>query len=127
MTRIKKAEEAACRELRALLRDAVEKTIREVCALKKWSVRALAVRSNHVHVLVQAGDISAGEVMRILKAYATRMLNQVKGRRNRWWTRGGSKRRIKTEESLHAAIGYVQNQDTSWMDEYGTPKREPHV
>jgi len=85
--------------------------------------------------------------MRMLKAYASRALNQlppapdftpdsapdsapdftpdstpdfrrglvgrglVSARRQRWWTKGGSKRYINDERSLAGAIRYVVNQD----------------
>jgi REP element-mobilizing transposase RayT len=102
--------------LGAPVRDAVEKAIRATCAYKGWSVHALEVRSNHVHAVVSAIGVPPGEVMRMLKSYASRALNALQPMRPRehWWTRDGSKRYLNTEESLHAAVRYVQNQDVSW-------------
>ncbi len=101
------------------VRHAADEAIRTVCQYKEWFVHALEVRSNHVHIVVSAGDVSPGEVMRALKAYATRAMNalcQTKPRRH-WWTRDGSKRYLNTEQSLHAAIEYVLHQDVSWRKE----------
>jgi len=102
--------------LDATLRRAVAKAIRATCAHQGWIVHALEVRSNHVHAVVAAGGAAPGEVMRVLKCYASRALNALQplGPRKHWWTRDGSKRYVNTEESLHAAVRYVQNQDTSW-------------
>ena len=104
--------------LDARLREVARKAMLETAAYSGWFVHALEVRSNHVHVVVSAQDTLAGEVMRVLKAYASRALNQFcPERRGRWWTRQGSKRNLSTDEALVAAVRYVQNQDTAWMKE----------
>jgi REP element-mobilizing transposase RayT len=101
--------------LDATARLTVGKAIRATCVYRGWTVHALEVRSNHVHTVVTAGGVAPGEVMRVLKSYASRALTALQslGPRKHWWTRDGSKRYVNTEESLHAAVKYVQSQDTS--------------
>ncbi len=92
------------------MRSIVESSIRESCRIKKWVLHALAVQSNHVHIVLSAGDIPPERVMTHLKAYASRNLNTafpVDGQR-RWWTRHGSTRYIKTDNSLRKAVEYVE-------------------
>ena len=93
------------------MRKVVEAAIREVCAYKKWRLHEVSVRSNHVHVVATASDTSPNQVMGTFKAYGSRAMNTMKGHREHWWTRDGSKRRILNEESLHKAIAYVHGQD----------------
>ena len=99
------------------MRRAVSVAIQDRCDALGWAVRAIEVRSNHVHVVVRAADVSPGKVMGLLRGSATRALNSVNAaaQRDRWWTRRGSKRVLNSEVSLEAAIRYVRSQDTSWM------------
>jgi REP element-mobilizing transposase RayT len=87
--------------------------IRETCSIRGWFVHALSVRSNHVHVVITAEDVNPGEVLRAIKAYGTRALNQLHSNppRKHWWTEGGSKRYLNDEKSIQAAIQYVETQD----------------
>ena len=102
--------------LDAKLRDTVRECLLDTAAYCGWHVHALDVRSNHVHIIVAAQDTAPGEVMRVLKSYASRALNRSRPRRGgRWWTRQGSKRRLFSDEALAAAVRYVRNQDTAWM------------
>jgi REP element-mobilizing transposase RayT len=96
-------------------RTIARKAMMETAAHRGWTIHELAVRSNHAHVVVTAGDVSAGRAMGILKSFASRELNKtVDVPRRTWWTRRGSKRRLYTQEALHRAIRYVRHQDTSW-------------
>ncbi len=100
------------RSLRAIVRESLEETAR----YRGWRVHFLDVRSNHVHIVVSAGETPAGEVMRVLKAYASRKLNRLlPARVGPWWTRQGSKRFLFTDEDVAHAVWYVQNQDITWM------------
>ena len=94
----------------SIQRRIAEETIRESCEVKGWILHTLNVRSNHVHVVLTAGDVSPEKVMIHLKAYASRRLNAQAGGRRRWWTRHGSTRYIKTSHSLAKAVEYVKNQ-----------------
>jgi REP element-mobilizing transposase RayT len=95
--------------LDARMRSAVDAAVRRCCGKRGWTVRALAVRSNHVHLVVTVPDASPGKAMGILKVEATRALNGLTGAvaRKRWWTRDGSKRLLDSEESVAAAVRYV--------------------
>ena len=90
-------------------RTMVEESIRESCRVKNWMLHALGVRTNHVHVVVSAGDIEPEKIMTHLKGYASRRLNAVFGA-GRWWTRHGSTRYVKTASSLLKAVEYVEHQ-----------------
>ena len=106
------AEDAVvlCAEQRAT----VEHTIRR-CEIRGWTLHAVNVRSNHVHVVVTA-DRSASDVMDQLKAWCSRKLSDAAGLhtpvakkagRKRWFSEGGDKETIDTDEYLANAIQYV--------------------
>ena len=88
----------------------VADAIREVCAHRQWTLHAANVRSNHVHVVVEAND-TPEKVMNDLKAYGTRRIREVSESKSehagRTWTRHGSTRYLNTPETLTAAIQYV--------------------
>lgn len=91
-------------------RTVVEATIREVCQYRGWSLRAINVRTNHVHVVVSAGS-KPEPVMQDFKAYATRRLAEAglfpKG--VKVWSRHGSTRYLWTAEQIDRACDYVIN------------------
>jgi Transposase IS200 like len=60
----------------ATLREVVRRSILDTAGHSGWFVHALEVRSNHVHTIVTAQDKAPNEVMRSLKAYASRALNR---------------------------------------------------
>jgi REP element-mobilizing transposase RayT len=86
-----------------------EKALRDTSDFRRWSLHEVNVRSNHVHVVVTAPHVTPEEVMKVLKAYASRALNGHQ-RRKHWWTEGGSKRYLNDERSVAAAILYVRDQ-----------------
>jgi hypothetical protein len=61
--------------------------ISEVCAHKGYAIRAVNVRSNHIHLVVCCGD-SPEKAMNAFKAYITRRLHSVKmvGPDRKIWT-----------------------------------------
>jgi len=70
--------------------------------------------SNHFHIVVRvAGDPDPEDLLRDVKSYASRKLNQdwTHGKRPTWWTRSGSKRRLKTGNDIVGAVRYVENQE----------------
>lgn len=100
------------------LREIASSAMVETAAYCGWTVHAMDVRSNHVHVVVTAADRPPGDVMRMLKVYASRAMNRIApGHNGRWWTRQGSKRNLFTDDAVAAAVRYVRNQDTAWMKE----------
>ncbi len=91
-------------------RSVVERTVREVCEHKGWRVWAVNCRSNHVHVVVSAGDKSPEQVMNTLKSWCSRRLSEcTTADGKKWWTRHGSTRYLNDESSLEAAVEYVVN------------------
>ena len=87
----------------------VDHTIRDHAHHREWVLRALNVRTNHVHVVI-ASDAPPEAVMGQFKAWASRRL------RERWresrpvWSRHGSTRYLNTRASFMRAIEYVHNE-----------------
>lgn len=97
-------------QLGAAERRIVEGAIREVCAIRGYSLYALNVRTNHVHVVVN----NAGKVERIMdsfKAYSTKALRAAALLRenSKPWSRHGSTRYLWTERHIELATEYVVN------------------
>ncbi len=53
-------------------RKAVEDSIREVCAFRNWLLRAINVRTNHVHIVVTIGTAKPERALNDFKSYATK-------------------------------------------------------
>ena len=89
-------------------RESVSQAIRETCDLRKWLLRALNVRTNHVHAVLST-DVRPELTLNALKANATRSMKEA----GCWngdlspWARNGSKLYLWTEEELANAIAYV--------------------
>jgi REP element-mobilizing transposase RayT len=108
--------EDACR-LSGVQRNAVQRQIIETCSKREWHLHAVNCRSNHVHVVVSAGETRPKKIRNDLKAWATRCLKQhahslanASGyytERANWWAERGSIRFLYDESSLEAAILYV--------------------
>jgi len=69
----------------------VLRSLRETCLHRGWTLLAAHVRTNHVHVVMEA-DRSAEQVLTTLKAYASRALNRagLDGPERRRWARHGT-------------------------------------
>ena len=80
----------------------------ERCSECHWRLLAAHVRSNHVHLEVDA-EARPERVMNDLKSYASRCLNRMglDGPARKRWARHGSTRWLWTRESVVAAIRYV--------------------
>lgn len=89
-------------------RKSIAAAIRETCEIRKWTLLAHNVRTNHIHTVVTANQDS-DIVLIALKANATRQLRED----SLWlydispWARKGSKRKLWTERSVARAIDYV--------------------
>jgi len=86
----------------------VESAIREVCTVRGYSLYALNVRTNHVHLIVNNG----GKVERLMdsfKAYSTKALRvaDLIGKDTKPWSRHGSTRYLWTERHIELAVEYV--------------------
>ena len=97
-------------KLHAQRRAAIYESITQTCELRKWKLYTANVRTNHVHVVVNA-FCNPEIVLRALKANATRKLREA----GCWtssrtpWASKGSKRWLWTYEQLTAAIVYVKD------------------
>ena len=91
-------------------REVVVRAIEDHCRVRGWKILALAVRTNHVHVVLVAPGYRPEIVMGQLKSWATRRLRDV-GMRDgsRVWTREGSTRHLFFQEAVNAAIAYVRD------------------
>src|SRR5262249_52942891 len=80
----------------------------EITRRKGWTLHAVHVRSNHVHVIVTATG-PPERVMNDLKTAASRRLNKAfPAERDRTrWTRHGSTRYLWTEEAIAEKVHYV--------------------
>jgi REP element-mobilizing transposase RayT len=89
-------------------RKLVEKAIREIAKKYGWTIHALAVQSDHVHVVLTA--MREGEKLRdALKAVASRALNIQFGEKT-WWAEKGSAKYLWELSYFHNAVGYVSGQ-----------------
>ncbi len=95
-------------------RELVDATIRRHCEIRHWSMHALNVRTNHVHVVVTANEYAPDTVVEQFKAWSTRKLKGQSASgadsveiRKHWWTEGSSRKFIHREADLAAAVEYV--------------------
>ena len=94
--------------LDASQRDLVARAIRDVAAHKQWTLHAINVRSNHVHMVVTADHVPE-HVMNAFKAWATRRLREASlmGADQRVWSRHGSTIYLFRPENMAEKIRYV--------------------
>ena len=86
---------------------------RQTAAFRGWTILAGAIMTNHVHLVVRVpGDPDPAGLLHDFKSYGTRRLQQAGMRPTgaRWWTHGGSRRKLPDEHAVAAAIRYVLNQ-----------------
>ncbi|MEK7710509.1 MAG: transposase [Planctomycetota bacterium] len=97
-----------------LQRQTITDAIEEHCLHKNWQLLAVAVRTNHVHVLVAFPGIAPEQVMTELKAWSTRALRR-KGliqKDAKVWAHHGSTQYLWDDEGIKAAGTYiVEGQD----------------
>jgi REP element-mobilizing transposase RayT len=97
-------------------REAVLASVLERCSQHHWNLLAAHVRTNHVHIVVEAG-VRPERIMNDLKSYASRCLNQMgldEPARKRW-ARHGSTRWLWEPGNLSAAIRYVVDEQGERM------------
>jgi REP element-mobilizing transposase RayT len=89
-------------------RKVVDASIREVCTFRSWSLLALNVRTNHVHVVLAGCDVP-NRAMATFKAWSTRRLREagVAEQEARVWARHGSTRYLWSEDAVQRAVRYV--------------------
>ena len=89
-------------------REEVLASLHERCAERHWNLWAAHVRTNHVHLVVEA-EARPERVMNDLKSFASRSLNR-KGLDQpdcKRWARHGSTRWLWKREDVSAAMRYV--------------------
>jgi REP element-mobilizing transposase RayT len=92
-------------------RKSVDAALRETCAIRKWHLHAVNVRTNHVHAVVSIGLIKPERALVAFKANATRQMRQDSGWRHDYspWAEKGSMRYLWNERSVARAIDYMLN------------------
>ena len=96
-------------------REVVLTALRQHCEHRGWNLLAAHVRTNHVHVVVEA-EVQPERVMVEFKSYASRALNSLglDGPDRRRWARHGSTRWLFKDRDVGKAIQYV-------IESQGTP------
>ena len=95
--------------LSAAQRRCVEAAVRETCEIRKWTLYALGVRTNHVHVVVSIGDRRPETALNAFKANGTRKMRED----GCWtsdrtpWVDKGSNRYLWNEKSIELGVAYV--------------------
>ncbi len=81
-----------------------------VCVHNTWTLHALNVRTNHVHVVV-ATDGAPDRAMNAFKSWSTRKVRETfaNRRESRLWTRHGSTRWLWDRNDLDGAVVYVRD------------------
>jgi REP element-mobilizing transposase RayT len=89
--------------------------IQRHCAYRGWNLLAAHVRSNHVHVIVEA-ETRPERIMNEFKSYASRELNQLtrEGPDRKRWAWHGSTRWLWNDQDVQSVLHYV-------VDEQGEP------
>lgn len=98
-------------------RECVESTIREVAAFRGWKMHALAVQTNHVHVVISA-DCAPEKAMNDFKSCSTRHLRKrvLVPANAPIWSKHGSTKYLNTHTSLTAACQYVVENQADLSD-----------
>jgi REP element-mobilizing transposase RayT len=99
-------------------RRVVSEAIQEVCTFRGWTLLATNVRSNHIHVVVQA-FARPERLIGDFKMMASRRLTEHGEAENRQrWTRHGSTRYLWKAENVERAIRYVVDEQGAKLDAY---------
>jgi REP element-mobilizing transposase RayT len=97
----------------------------ETTTIQRWHAHAIAIMNNHFHIVVSALEtIPSKKILQSYKSYASRELNKNFPRpvSETWWTESGSRRPLRGEAALTAAIAYVLNQQNPlifWSSRFG--------
>ena len=90
--------------------DIVLTQFQETATHRHWTLHAVAIMVNHVHLVVAVeDDPDPRKLLADFKAYGSRALNRRYGKppSETWWTTNGSKRKLSDEGAVAAAIYYV--------------------
>lgn len=97
--------------LDAQARAVVDSTIRAVATHRGWTIHALNVRTNHVHVVVSAAH-PPERVMLDFKSWSTRRLTEAGliSSKTKVWSRHGSTRWLNTQHAFDRAREYTTSE-----------------
>jgi len=99
----------------------------ETAAYRGWEIDAVAILGNHIHIVFGApGDPNPSEMLKTLKAYASRALNRNGKPQNapRWFADGGSTSNLKDPPNRVSAIRYVRDQLGEYVIRISNEARE---
>ena len=108
----------------------VSKVMRDHCTIRNWDLRSLAVRSNHVHVVIASPEKPPEMIVKQLKEWGTRKLrsHRIVGPSRRVWADHASTIYLYQPGSMEKQIHYVNEmQDqppeghgrADWKQSYG--------
>ena len=86
----------------------------ETSGIRNWFLMAVSIMSQHIHLVVGVpGDPDPDDVLNDFKRYGSQCLNRVweTPKSGRWWTRGGSKRKLADDAAILAGISYTIDQE----------------
>lgn len=104
------------------MRRIAEAAIREICGVRSWSLWAMSVRSNHVHIVVTAPEYDPKLVRDQLKAKATMELRRAfpVWKDRPVWTEKGDIEFLDRETEIQQCVVYVREaqdrKDRIWND-----------
>ena len=103
--------------LSTIHRQKVEAVCRRHAAIRAWTIHAINVRTNHVHIVV-AANCKPQTARDQFKANATQELRKQPDPRNeeKIWTRGGDCEVLYDDDELYRAVDYVLNAQDSLSD-----------
>ena len=98
---------------------AVHREIEDVCRRRSYLLRALNVRTNHLHSVVSA-EVRPEVIINAFKSNATRAMREQKliGREAKVWSLGKSRRYLWKPRSVALAIDYTLNQQGENLIEF---------
>lgn len=110
--------------LSPIARQIVDKVMRDHCARRQWQLLALAVRSNHVHVVIGEPEPPPELIVQQLKMWGTRRLREhrIIGPSQRAWAEHASTRYLFEPGSVADKVHYVlfeQDEPAPQRDEIG--------
>jgi len=101
--------------------------LRKVCSYRNWNLLAAHVRTNHVHVVVEA-EIRPETVMHAFKSYASRDLNrlEIDDPDRKRWARHGSTRWLWKDRTFRKSSGIsCRGKGNQWRFTCETGRRVP--
>jgi REP element-mobilizing transposase RayT len=103
-------------------RKVVLESILQVCGHRGWLLIAAHIRTNHVHLVLDA-EKAPEAVLNCLKAYASRALGEagMEPPEVRRWSRHGSTRYLWNPGQIDAAVGYVASGQGEPLELYIAP------